>query len=79
MYMIQSKLGTLLPGNAKASAVVVKYLDRVIDQANSVHDREESNEKDRQKHTLLGSLISQDVSRRVSPLVITVSNLSKLR
>lgn len=77
--MTPSKLGALLPGTAKASAVVVKYLDRVIDRAQSVRDREESNEKDRQEHTLLGSLIAQGVSRRVSILVIPFSNPSKLR
>lgn len=64
---MQRKLGALLPGTAKASAVVVNYLDRVIDQARSVRDREDSSEKDRKDHTLLGSLIAQNISRKVSP------------
>ena len=67
-YLIISKLGALLPGTPKASAVVVKYLDRVIDQAKSVHDQEASKEKDRKEHTLLGSLIAQNVSESVSSL-----------
>lgn len=65
--MIQSKLGALLPGNAQASAVVVTYLDRVIDQAKSMGDREGNDEKERREHTLLSSLIAQNVSRKVCP------------
>ncbi|KAL8877671.1 MAG: hypothetical protein Q9198_004357 [Flavoplaca austrocitrina] len=47
------KLGALLPGTAKASAVLVKYLDRAIDQAMRVQDKEADGELDRKQNTLL--------------------------
>lgn len=59
----------MLPGTTKASAVLVRYLNRVIDQAKSVHDQEASKEKHRKEHTLLGSLIAQNVSESVSSLL----------
>ena len=62
------KIGARLPGPAKASAVVMKYLDGVIDQAISVRHHGESPEKNRQEHTLLGSLLARGMERHVSIL-----------
>lgn len=62
-----------MPGAAKATAVVMKYIDGIIDRAISVQDHGESPEKDRQKHTLLGSLLARGVPRHVSILTIPTS------
>ncbi len=62
------KLGALLPGTAKASAVLQNYLDGVIDMAMSVSGRTDPHEKDRKDHTMLSSLLSQNISRKVSSL-----------
>lgn len=65
-YLIKSKLGALLPGNAKASGIVDKYLDRVIDKASPALDLEKSDESARQNSTMLSSLMNQNVSKKVS-------------
>ncbi|KAL9010177.1 MAG: hypothetical protein Q9173_004865 [Seirophora scorigena] len=66
------KLGALLPGTAKASAVLMRYLDRVIHQAVSVQDQQGEGELCRKRHTLLGSLISQGVSVKDSMMAILI-------
>ncbi|KAI4283167.1 MAG: hypothetical protein L6R38_002358 [Xanthoria sp. 2 TBL-2021] len=65
------KLGAMLPGTAKASAVLMRYLDQVIDKAVSMRDQEEEGELHRKQHTLLGSLLSQGVSVKVNTRQIT--------
>ena len=61
------RLGALLPGNSKASGVVVNYLDHVIDQAMTWRDEDRSMVAERKKQTLIGSLIAQNTSRKVGP------------
>ena len=61
------RLGALLPGNSKASDVVVNYLDHVIDQAMTWRDESKSMVAERKEHTLIGSLIAQNISRKASP------------
>lgn len=64
------RLGAFLPGNAKASGVVVSYLDRLIDQAMTWRDEDKSIVAERRRNTLIGSLIAQNTSRKASPTSI---------
>ena len=62
------KLGALLPGNSKASAVVNDYLEDVIKHAISGSEKLESGERHRKEQTLLCSLLAQGLSRKASIL-----------
>ena len=62
------KLGALMPGTAKASAVLKNCLDGVIEMAMSGSEKTDPHEKDRKEHTMLSSLLSQNISKKVSSL-----------
>lgn len=64
------KLGALLPGNPKASAVVDNYLEDVIEHAMSVSEVPDSEERRRKEQTLLCSLLAQDLNRKASILIL---------
>ena len=72
------KLGALLPGNSKASAVVDNYLEHVIELAMSVSGEPDSEEKCRREQTLLCSLLAQDLSRKASVPRFWPQNLVEL-
>ena len=66
MAQCHRKLGALLPGNSKASAVVDVYLEHVIEHAMSVSKNSDSEERRRKEQTLLCSLLAQGLSRKAS-------------
>ena len=59
------RLGALLPGSPRASQVLNRYLDDVIDQSMLQPEELSPSEKIRREQSLLGSLLSQNISRKV--------------
>ena len=59
------KLGALLPGSKKASAVLNQYLDHVIDQAMAPAEDLDSDEAKRKAQSMLRVLVNDNVSRKV--------------